>query len=117
MSAHTPGPWKAEQGGRITSANGWLLASAWHTEYVVPDANEDRLPGESWLDARKRIRPDVDRIEAAIEANARLMASAPDLLAALIGLCAAASKTDPQHWRDARADASAAIAKATGEKA
>ena len=48
------------------------------------------------------------------EANARLIASAPELLAALDALLRQTSNPDPIHpsWRKARADAEAAIFRA-----
>jgi broad specificity phosphatase PhoE len=79
---HTPGPWVYNKGSHITSANGWMLASAWHTARM-PDASEQREPGESWLDASNRLKPERDRIEAEMEANARLIAYVPELLEAL----------------------------------
>ena len=77
---HTKGPWAHAKGGLVLDANGTLIASAWHPE-PMPDAEEQREDGESWLDASIRLRPEVDRIQAQMEANARLISAAPELLA------------------------------------
>jgi len=112
---HTPGPWVYEKGARIKSANGWLLASAWHTA-KMPDASEQREPGESWLDASNRLKPERDRIEAAMEANARLIAAAPCLLAELQAIHDSA----PACWWNLPIEQQqrikAALAKATQEQ-
>ena len=114
---HTPGPWSHSKGGKVVSANGWLLASAWHVA-KMPDANDDRLDGESWLDARARQQPERDRIEAEMDANARLIAAAPEMLSALrkavvmlAGVCVHSPELSPHETYEA---VSAAIAKATG---
>ena len=83
MSKHTPGPWKASGVGTVSHATrGFWIA---------------RL----WVGFRTKER----------EANARLIAAAPDMLAALEDLTVAAPN-DP-CWQRARA----AIAKAKGETA
>ena len=96
MSAHTPGPWEVEnskdehngvefpQGYNIVSEDG---------QYIVGDAGI--LEGE------------ID------EANARLIAAAPELLEALRFVLTAHG----EQLHDAFAMANAAIAKATGESA
>jgi hypothetical protein len=97
LAAHTPGPWRVtEYGGEI----------AIHAE----DNSKIALP-EKWFAS--------DRAEA--EANARLIAAAPELLAALGKLAPYAlqrAETEPPFTaKYARADyeiARAAIAKATG---
>lgn len=48
------------------------------------------------------------------EANAKLIAAAPDLLAALQDLMTPAIERNPNLWHEARTKARAAIAKATG---
>lgn len=96
MSKHTPGPWQHSvklsgsenhRGFRILTADGWALAD-------VQPADEDGIEGE---------------------ANARLIAAAPDLLEALkriVGWDAAGLALTEDH----AAQACAAIAKAEGEK-
>ena len=99
MKKHTPGPWTAEN---TKCMNGWLVFPLKH-----PDgANYAHLCG--WNGG------------ALSEANARLIAAAPDLLEALLNVvcCPAFTgelfKTDKDShkaWTLARA----AIAKATGQ--
>lgn len=92
MSKHTPGPWQHSvklsgsenhRGFRIWGADGWALAD-------VQPADEDGTEGE---------------------ANARLIAAAPDLLEALKGVLRVADRKTDEF--DA---ARAAIAKAEGEE-
>ena len=110
---HTNGPWAHAKGGLVLDANGTLIASAWHPE-PMPDAEEQREDGESWLDASIRLRPEVDRIQAQMEANARLISAAPELLNCLRELVVYAEQTG-NEWL-CLVDARAAIAKATGEQ-
>lgn len=79
MTEHTPGPWtrdendgrsKLDQAAWVRGPSGYFIASAF-------DFNR------------------TDR-DAEVEANARLIAAAPDLLAALVAY---------QHWTDLDADA------------
>lgn len=51
--------------------------------------------------------------QSELEAVAKLMTAAPELLVALQNLLNAAGDKDPQPWRDAQQDAREAIAKAT----
>ena len=93
---HTPGPWEAVEG------------NAHHGPFVT-DIGDRTICDLYTLDGADR--PAVFRPEEA-EANARLIAAAPDLLAALEELCLAPNKHRPEeYWEDARA----AIAKAKGE--
>jgi hypothetical protein len=64
MSAHTPGPWRALEHGRIADRNGRLVAKV-HLLGLLMDGESD---GEH---------------ESLREANARLIAAAPALLEAL----------------------------------
>ena len=118
MSKHTPGPW-LQKSASITSANGWPIAFASYTERM-PDTNEEREPGESWLDASNRLKTERDRIESKMEANARLIAAAPELLEALGTLLNRLEGIGGEHvtgMEGVDADlmkANAAIAKATG---
>lgn len=70
---HTPGPWDQSKIGYVYK-NGVLMPPA-------PD--ETRAPGESWLDMRKRIAPEIAAREKECAANAKLTAAAPELLEAL----------------------------------
>ncbi len=83
MNKHTPGPWKAEP-----FAGGW---NVWPISSKKPDGSA--------------IAYDCT------EADARLIAAAPDLLAALLALVERGTDS-PEHMA-----AEAAIAKATGEAA
>ena len=110
MIKHTPGPWQHfvklsgsenHRGFRILTADGWALAD-------VQPADEDGIEGE---------------------ANARLIAAAPDLLEALKRMASIIDKMGdmpdgfihPSPWQtlkceEALTQARAAIAKAEGEK-
>ena len=93
MSTHTPGPWAADPVTLMVTSERGLVC-------VVED----------------RVHADYDN-SAEIEANARLIASAPDLLAALRELEQLVTShivEEADNWcRSARA----AIRKATGESA
>ena len=105
MTAHTPGPWT-------------LLARPDHARgFKVTDADGEfvsYLPASRYHDERR---------DGEAESNARLMAAAPDLLAALQTVTTALHScclviTDDEARKDALemvADARAAIAKARGE--
>jgi hypothetical protein len=102
MRMHTPGPWSVDYIDNIGF-------------YVTAGDGIDGHGGHGWL---------LPKYAAEGEANARLMASAPDLLAALEALTATARTfrnvpADEQEWTpidDEALDAAfAAIAKATGE--
>lgn len=88
-ASHTPGPWQVDghrgygghDGVRVSEPRGYVLAVA---------------------------ISDVPELHA--EANARLIAAAPDLLGALSDLYAAGSDASSEAWDGARA----AILKATG---
>ena len=112
---HTNGPWAHAKGGLVLDANGTLIASAWHPE-PMPDAEEQREDGESWLDASIRLRPEVDRIQAQMEANARLISAAPELLEALTDVSNQARHSDYDWPVELSRAVSAAITKATGEQ-
>lgn len=95
MSKHTPGPWALDDNGHdirthedywpIGCADGNLIAYVAHTDDVMG------------------------------EANARLIAAAPDLLAACEALLNEARQFFPMVCGDAITEAEAAIAKARGE--
>ena len=93
MSKHTPGPWEVEQDGPWTLVRG-----------RDPELPSDDIPGPL-------VCTPADN--GYTQANAHLIAAAPDLLAALKEIVAGISVgTDPDHpWiKEARA----AIAKAEG---
>ena len=116
---HTPGPWirKGPDQGHIAYGDGTRFVAF----TAIPRlASEDRNDGESWLDMRERTAPERAAIAAEQVANARLIAAAPELLAALRNLTQAidaASLGDPVHRIGNYAVAVAAIAKATGAAA
>lgn len=100
QTTHTPGPWS-------------LRMTGWQTNPAA--IYSPRRPGAvACIPARTSVPLDEQ------SANARLIASAPDLLAALESLhsCHRAF-SDNEHWTmlddDARALAEAAIAKAKGQ--
>lgn len=98
MNKHTPGPW-------------WLQADGvgWYVE-CTPER------GHSVAYVRAEVEEDdPDTPDAEKEANARLIAAAPDLLDALKELLDQDEHGEDEIW--VRNKARAAIAKATGEKA
>lgn len=93
-ASHTPGPWKAHWNGlwKITTKAGWLVAH---------------------LSPPKRAHGVFE--PANVEANARLIAAAPDLLAALQAIVSNQDMADGEEPRRLIAEARAAIVKAKGE--
>jgi len=102
MSKHTPGPWKAQL--RDGYGGQWEVERQWE---VVATGETER-----WI-------ADADSLTGCDEANARLIAAAPELLEALqeIAECGSASMVANVWVELARVQniARAAIAKATGE--
>ena len=97
MSAHTPGPWAAVNNNDMY----WQINDAEGRQLV------DALA--SWFLRNSTNKPEEEEDWATSEANARLIAAAPELLAALRDLA--------EHYSDDRYDplwsaARAAIAKA-----
>lgn len=94
MSTHTPGPWKAFYAPHALGVQSARSDIAWV-----------RFVGKGLLD--------TDRTEETDRANARLIAAAPDLLAALDGLLSLYRA----QWGENEATTAAhnAIAKARGE--
>ena len=90
MSAHTPAPWTASDNA-IYGSNGLIK------------------PLIAFLDDRFADEETAN--------NARLIAAAPDALAALRNVIASYRANDPDSMANAVNDAEAAIAKATGEAA
>jgi len=94
MSNHTPGPWTIEKSTRtdhhIIAGRRWIATASNHDFHPTQEENERTI------------------------ANARLIAAAPDLLAALQAIMDDPDAVDHILHLDAVA-ADAAIAKATGE--
>lgn len=101
--AHTPGPWVASEGHP---------SDVWHVD----------MPGRAWSVVVGRHDEDFDQPVEEVQANAKLIAAAPDLLAALrLGLEWSADDGYPDDHcmvspceRAFRQAARAAIAKAEG---
>lgn len=95
MSAHTPGPWRYKPGDKYAHVVGG------NPEIGIADCAQDRPDSPEW------------------QANARLIAAAPQLLEALRDMKAklehAALRNDRQYIRDMIDACDAAIAAATGE--
>ena len=103
MSAYTKGPWHAEVSVIVDSWQGYkqtidihsgsVLIASYETSYVeYPDTNEEN------------------------EANAHLLAAAPDLLEALQELFADGAGVSYANWTHAQHKANSAIKKATGSE-
>lgn len=75
MSAHTPGPWRVENG---TYCYGYVVATVYCTERVP---TEDGLGANHVTIVADRVQ--YENHEAMQSANARLIAAAPELLEAL----------------------------------
>jgi len=97
MSAHTPAPWVARTYSTETVRDAVGIYAGSMLLPIVPD-----IAGRS--------------IEEC-DANIRLVAAAPDLLAALRNVIASYRANDPDSMANAVNDVEAAIAKATGEAA
>lgn len=82
LRGHTPGPWfiPSTMGsyGGVVHASGYVCFTA-----IPRNVDEARQPGESWIDMRARTQQDRDAIAVEESTNARLIASAPALLAEL----------------------------------
>ena len=99
MSAHTAGPWRVSDGSRVIWSNDSRVVAEIRGMFIQPMKPETYSQAET-------------------DANARLIAAAPDLLAALKALRASEELIDDAYY-DAYAEASvmavAAIAKAEGQ--
>ncbi len=111
MSAHTPGPWTAVEHEQASGERGWwsVLRGAWDISH-----NQAAKPGVVADCQYSAMTPEEN------EANARLIAAAPDLLAALERIAAwdpeaAASDKNGLSIIDAIDISRAAIAAAKGE--
>lgn len=100
MTQHTPGPWVACDWGYIVADD----PTGRHEDIYIAEVCRE--------DDEGRIVPPIEQ-----QANARLIAAAPDLLAALQGLAWAVSGIEyvETEYAEQIADARAAIAKAQGE--
>lgn len=102
---HTPGPWREGEGGMLSRLNVWAGAA-----YQI--AQVKRFPA---ADVVRQIRADAEA-----EANARLIAAAPELLemltrcVKLLEIANIAGKST--YASDVRMGAQAAIAKAEGRQ-
>lgn len=103
VEGHTPGPWVSDEAGIV--AEGWGLVC----NIGLPEAYWGRgFEGD----------PTLAEVET-MEANARLIAAAPDLLAAARKLMASIAEMDPEQRgcsTVAYAETWEAIAAATGEQ-
>ena len=96
---HTPGPWHVGIGNGDGS--------------IFPEVGRTRLEdGGTTLYPIAQVNRGWNAVED--DANARLIAAAPDLLAALRNVIASYRANDPDSMANAINDAEAAIAKATG---
>jgi hypothetical protein len=108
LAQHTPGPWLAA--AKPSSVVGWPIVqqgvgrSICNVTYVQHSKIDPAVPGDRAFNAES-------------EANARLIAAAPDLLATLqtlMGLSQAANGISEKNFVAAYQAAEDAIAKATG---
>ena len=102
MSGHTPGPWSY----RTQPHDDWGVVRA--GRYIICQARDPRV---DHLDLNEYRRTKVDPFEA----NARLIAAAPDLLEALESAVGAMEVLGHPPDYGALRKAKAAIAKARGE--
>jgi len=81
---HTPGEWTANLSGTLSSVKSGItnvalmIGSNTHYDEDARDPTK-----ESWLNYRKRTEPLRHKEEKETEANAKLIAAAPDMLQAL----------------------------------
>ena len=101
MNKHTPGPWRRAESYRPEIQNVGTSAQA---PYIL------------CADGRNVAAAMIGGFEdmAEVDANARLIAAAPELLEALVRLLAQAA-CEGSIWTDPMNEARAAIKKATGE--
>lgn len=102
--SHTPGPWQLSRALRNNARHDWY---GYTTDWRVYGPN-----GQPVISARGIARPTSQNGEA----NARLIAAAPDLLAELVILVRDMPRIDPSLVdKPAMIRSRAAIAKATGQ--
>lgn len=96
MEKHTPGPWRIHEFPDYEGGNPWYRIEADTTLFLtVSECSDGYISGQN-------------------EANAYLIAAAPDLLAACMKLVEAADCQSMNQVYDATELARAAIARATG---
>lgn len=106
--AHTPGPWSV---GGISMDTGSISIRSNALRIVIADVTNAASFGDFLSGAMKRGGGGFEQSDARTQfANAHLIAAAPDLLAALIGVVAVADRATVEFDR-----ARAAIARATGQ--
>ena len=91
MSGHTPGPWTVEDNAIMASVGAHICTVSTSDDFPCLTESDDKTEAE--------VRSDCD-IEC--EANARLIAAAPDLLTALSELLHAYSEPDRRLCCDGR---------------
>lgn len=109
MSEYTPGPWFVTEDGTMTGHH-FVVTTDEHSDDFTEreDVAEISLP--SWTKPNGLRGKKDQRHRAEAEANARLIAAAPDLLEALKAVVAVAGRGTVEFDR-----ARAAIAKAEGK--
>lgn len=113
MSAHTPGPWEISESARIYDDS---PAIVWRD----PDRGPDKTIATIHADDTKEIADGaiVESLSPEQEANARVIAAAPDLLSVVEALAAAVGqggRPSPARVVALGEAARAAIAKARGK--
>lgn len=107
---HTPGPWEwsiQDVSMAILCQSGDVLSG--HVLALTPCescADRAKAQGKGWA---------WGRCTTAREANARLIAAAPELLAALEAIDLARTTDEPRHWQRATELSDVALKKARGE--
>ena len=101
MSAHTPGPWEADDDLDIIATDSGVLIASVNQAADFPCLDEDER----------------EEAQCECEANADLIAAAPDLLAALQAMVAHYPAGINTMLDEASTAARAAIARATGAAA
>lgn len=117
---HTPGPWTSGSArtGRVFGADGYEVCDPTQGPHLHVDYDSDR---GHWATTPGAY---IDRTDEELEANANLIAAAPDLLAALRAIAESSGRyDDPEHDADPiehalvmRDIALGAIAKAEGRE-
>ena len=104
MSKYTPGPWAINTAGSAKAGQPFKVTEIY---VYAPDTQDDVAICADVIDPVT---------QAPSEANARLIAAAPELLEALVMALESLDAAEvPQEW-DCRKSVRSAIAKATGEQ-